>query len=563
MQMTHRRGRRSSVSIALLLALLVLGASCQAGDERSDPAEIEPRSSYASNDPLQRGCALAPELLRRIARGHHPDLAEDVLIVPREPNFVGTFNLTSHSGPWDYLQNIPLVLYGPGHIKSSGAPIEAPARTVDVYPTIGRLLGIDLPARDGRVLEDALEPGASSPPRLVVVVVWDGAGRNTLEQWPGRWPNLARLEREGTSYVNAEVGSSPSVTSAVHSSLGTGAFPRSHLVTGNSIRSASGALVDVFGGNSADQLALTTFADEIDPAFGNAPKVGLLGWKNWHMGMMGHGSDIAGGDADELALLRYSDGVEVGGNPGAYSTPSFPSEVLEVEDEVSRVDRADGEVDERWLGHDISVAEGSHAWDMYSNPAWAEFEQSVLEWMLVDGDYGTDEIPDLFFANFKMTDLAGHQWSIDSPETASVLEAQDRALGELVTFLEDEIGDYVVVLTSDHGHTLSPETTGAWPIIQDRLIDHLDAEFGSPSDASLVEESAAWGFHLDRAVMEQLDVNEDDIATFLNGYTIGDNWNGEALPEGYPGREDEQVLSAAFPSDMLDEVSRCNRKKNN
>ena len=517
----------------------------------------ERKQMFATNDPLERACALDTEILRRIHRGHHPNLSEDVLIVPREPNFIGTFDFTSHSGPWRYLQNIPLVLYGPGHVASSGAAVTSSARIVDVYPTIAELVGVEVARRDGEVLDEAVVQGGS-PPRLVVVVVWDGAGRNTLEQWPGRWPNLARLEREGTSYVDAVVGSSPSVTSAVHSSLGTGSFPRTHLVTGNSVRAASGELVDVYVGNDANDLESSTFADQIDAALENKSVVGLLGWKNWHIGMMGHGAAHPGGDADELALLRHENGVEVDGNPADYSTPAFPDDLLVVEDEIAQVDRADGAIDERWLGHDIGVEAGDSSWDLYSNPAWADFQTDVALAMLRDGEYGRDDVPDFFFTNFKMTDLAGHQWSIDSPETAAVLEAQDRALGEIVDFLDEEVGEYVVVVTSDHGHSPSPQSTGAWPIVQEKLVSDLDERFDAPEDRSLVERSAAWGFFLDLELMKQLGVTEPDVATFINDYTIADNWASGQLPAAYAGRADEQVFSAAFPGEQLGAAMRCN-----
>ena len=546
---------------AALVACSVLAGCVSSGSDEMEPApqRFEARSSFETNDPIERACALDVEILRRIKRGHHPELSEDVLIVPREPNFIGTFDFTSHSGPWDYLQNIPLVLYGPDHIVASGRPVSAPARTVDVYPTAAELVGTEVDPRDGRILDEAVVEGADAP-KLVVVVVWDGAGRNTLEQWPGRWPNLARLEREGTSYVDAIVGSSPSVTSSVHSSLGTGSFPRTHLVTGNSVRGPDGELVDVYAGNDADDLNGETFADQIDAAFGNASQVGLLGWKNWHIGMMGHGAAIPGGDLDELALLHYGDGVEVAGNPDAFDSPSFPAEILDVEDEIDDLDRADGAIDQTWLGHDIGVEPGESSWDMYSNPAWAEFQGELVVWMLGEGGYGRDEVPDFFFTNFKMTDLAGHQWSVDSPETAAVLEAQDRALGEIVEFLDEEVGDYALVLTSDHGHSPSPQTTGAWPIVQNELVTDLDAAFDVPEGRSLVQDSAAWGFFLDVELMQELGMDEDDVATFINGYTVSDNWSDE-LPDAYVERADEQVFSAAFTSDQLGEALRCARDR--
>ena len=232
--------------------------------------------------------------------------------------------------------------------------------------------------------------------------------------------------------------------------------------------------------------------------------------------------------------------------------------MLGVEDEIALVDRADGEVDQRWLGHDIAVEEGRHSWDMYSNPAWAHFQADVALEMLRSGAYGTDDVTDFFFANFKMTDLAGHQWSINSPETAAVLEAQDQALGDIVEFLDQEVRDYVIVLTSDHGHSPSAASTGAWPIIQDELIADIEVEFDVPTDASLVQDSAAWGFYLDTELMDDLGVTVTQIAEFVNAYTIADNWPDEDLPQDYVGRAGEQVFSAAFPSADLGEITRCN-----
>jgi arylsulfatase A-like enzyme len=97
-------------------------------------------------------------------RGHDPVHSEDVTTVPLAPNSSGTFGVTSHSGPWDYLQNVPLVFYGPGFIKASDEPVEGPVETVDVYPTVGELAGVDLPRRDGRALEEILEQAGRALP---------------------------------------------------------------------------------------------------------------------------------------------------------------------------------------------------------------------------------------------------------------------------------------------------------------------------------------------------------------------------------------------------------------
>jgi hypothetical protein len=56
-------------------------------------------------------------------------------------------------------------------------------------------------------------------------------------------------------------------------------------------------------------------------------------------------------------------------------------------------------------------------------------------------------------------------------------------------------------------------------------------------------------------------VTAGDVARFLNGYTIAENWNEDELPEGYESRGDENVYEAAFPTDDIGDVLSCARKR--
>ncbi len=536
----------ATVALALLLALLAIrwtgseddsGAAAElAGDDRT----------FASNDPIQRGCALEKRFLLRIWRGHDPVHSEDVTIVPQYPNYSGAFTITSHSGPWDYLQRVPLVFYGPGRINASREPLRERASITDVYATVGRLLGVRLPRREGDVLIDALAPPAAHPPKLVLVVVWDGVGRNVLERWPGRWPTLARMERRGTSYLDATVGSSPSITPATHSSLGTGSFPRSHGVTAIQYRSDEGEVVYAFARRDPRDLELPTFADVVDRSLGNEPRVGMLGWIPWHLGMLGHGAALPGGDDDELALIKDE---RVGGNDRFYSTPPYLRKFTGPREEAAELDRADGRADGRWLGNEILK--------LHDNPAWVSYQTRILLEMLERGGYGRDAVPDLFFTNYKMSDIAGHQYAMDGEETGRVLQAQDKALGRVLEYLDRSVGDYVVVVTADHGHTPSPDATGAWPLLQSSLRQDVDRHFGAPAGGSLVEQTTAAGLFVDRRVARRLKVTPEDVARFLNGYTIEENWPKGRLPRGYEERGEENVLSAAFSKSQLPRVLTC------
>jgi hypothetical protein len=535
--------------VVAVIGVVVGFAWIQLSEETDEATTPTGRRTFATNDPMKRGCDLPIKYLERIWKGHDPVHSEDVTTVPLEPNSSGTFGVTSHSGPWEYLQNVPLVFYGAGFIKASGEPLEGPVETVDVFSTVGELVGVDLPQRDGRVLEEILEQGRQDAPKLVLTIVWDGVGRNVLERWPDAWPNLARLEREGTSLVDAIVGSSPSITPATHSNLGTGAYPRRHGVTAIEYRTEEGSVRQAFAKRDPADLRLTTLADEIDLALNNEPKVGMLAWKGWHLGMLGHGTQTPGGDADEVGLIGTDEHIT--GNDSFYSTPAYINPLPGLGDRLEEADRLDGEVDGNWRGHPVSV---------HDNPGWVNYAADAVLTMLDRGGYGADEVPDLFFTNFKMTDIAGHQYSMDSIEERDVLHAQDAALGRIVDYLDREVADYVVVLTADHGHTPSAERSGAWPISQGTVVDDIDEHFGV-TEGSLMTSKTAVGMFFNRTVMEETGVTASDVARFLNGYTIAENWNEDELPEGYEDRGDENVYEAAFPTDDIGDVLRCARKR--
>lgn len=536
-----------ALGVVAVLAIGTFAVTRSSGDGAA-PSPPEGRSDrlFESTDPVERGCALGEDLLLPLANGHDPAHSEDVTIVPNAPNYSGTFTITSHSGPWNYLQNVPLVLYGPGHIAPAG-DIVGHAEVADVYPTIGELTGVQLPARRGKVLNDALDLERPSPPKLVLVIVWDGAGRNVLERWPDAWPTLARLEREGTSYQDAVVGSSPSITPAIHSTLGTGAYPVDHGVTAIEYRTKEGNVRNAFADRDPRDLRLTTFADEIDRALDNEPIVGTLAWKSWHIGMMGHGAATPDGDHDQLAIIGSDETIS--GNDAFYETPEGLDVLPNLQEHADDLDRTDGAADGMWMGHEIL--------ELHDNPAWVEAETDALIQMIDLGGYGDDDVTDFLFTNFKMTDIVGHQYTMDSKEMEIVLRAQDDSLARIVAHLEKAVGEFVIVLTADHGHTPDPDSSGAWPILQGQLAEDVDAYFDVPFGETLITTTSAAGPFLNDSVMRELRIEASDVAKFLNGYTIRDNWNADELPEAFADRGDEPVLAAAFASDQYDEVLEC------
>ena len=137
-------------------------------------------------------------------------------------------------------------------------------------------------------------PGIARPadrPEVVVTFVIDGGGWNVLQEWPDAWPNLKRLMREGANFRNAIHGSFPAVTACAHATIGTGAFPRTHGITGHNIRDGRRAPQGLRGAGHANpgDILVPTLADLWSDATENRAWVGELGYQVWHLGMLGYG----------------------------------------------------------------------------------------------------------------------------------------------------------------------------------------------------------------------------------------------------------------------------------
>ena len=214
----------SSSRVRRLLALALALVVC-AGAFVLRPAG---RASAVSSDQdlIDQACSLPKELLLRTWRGWSADHGAEVSWIPKEPDFVGAG--LPHVGPWDYLQDVPMLWYGPGYIKAQ-APVRRPVTLAGIAPTQGEVVGYDFAPIDGQPMTEAVltpqERPNPNPPKLLVTMVWDAGGMDTLQAHPSAWPFLKSLMDRGTFYANATVGSSPTSTAQGHATIGTGASP--------------------------------------------------------------------------------------------------------------------------------------------------------------------------------------------------------------------------------------------------------------------------------------------------------------------------------------------------
>jgi len=499
----------------------------------------------------EQACSIPPEYLQRIKDGYMRGRSGQIQVVPRWPMYFSSgAGGWSHSGPWPYLQDVPLVFYGPGIVPRRG-DVSEPVTLADVAPTSAALLGTEFNTADGTVLEEvAGSQSGPRPPKLVVTIMWDGGGWNTLREWPDSWPVLKRLMNEGVSYTKATVGSSPSVTPSVHTTLGTGTFPATHGIVDIPVFDEGGNPVDAFEGGDSRFINVPAFAELWDEGNDNRALVGMVGYEPWHLGMIGRGAAREGGDRDDAVWLDR-DTNEWISNPDHYRLPeSVPETAPSLDVFVDELDEADGDIDRAWGEHEI-LDDPSR---LEETPAFIRYHGAVMRNLIdVDG-YGADDVTDLLFTNFKQIDRVGHYFNMASEEVRESLEATDRELGMLVEFLDERLGsgEYVIVITADHGQQPDAADIGGFGINPQKVRADVEAEFGD-----IVFTLRPTQMYLDERAMERLGVSTGDVVRFLADYRMRDNaTDPRILSEGAGDfKPDDKLFSLVAPSESLASIS--------
>ncbi|MGZ8584609.1 MAG: alkaline phosphatase family protein [Actinomycetota bacterium] len=561
--------------LALLAALVVIGGACtQDTDDPEPPASPSERSvTGATEDPESTGsdapreteiatgdlaelaCSLPHDWLLRTWRGNRDDRSAELQILPIEPNFVGSG--LPHVGPWPYAQDIPMFWYGPGHIAPTGV-LDRPVTLAGVAPTQAELLGFPFRTRDGSPMQEALA-GNETPPKLIVTIIWDAAGRNVLDRWPNDWPYLESLIPQGAWYDRATVGTSPTSTAQTHATIGTGTFPDDHGIVAHRLRIGRELTTPWKLGPA--YLIDPTLGDLYDVAMDNEPVVGELGTVSIHLGMLGHGSMWGGGDKD-VAVIREKVGAETLGEEGFewnltpvlqpfYRFPDYINGVPGFDEDVRAVDAADGQIDERWRDNEIAPLLSG-----FDTPARIPYQTRVLMELIEREGFGADDVPDLLFVNFKMIDYISHVWTVNSPEMKDAVRSQDEQLEVLVDFLDETVGEgeWVFVLTADHGSIPDPQLTGAFQISATPIVNGINTEFDTDGDDSRIVELVQ---------PTQVFVNEGELAQ--NGHTLEElsEWvmaltKADTAQPGVivpPEEAGDPVFQAAFPSEIMNHLS--------
>jgi hypothetical protein len=503
---------------------------------------------------------LGAQYMELVRRAYHPErsgdlqlvvapfnsanyAAESLSLVPQDPR-------TSHASLWMYLERIPLVVYGPGIVETSDSAERQ--SLADLAPTTASLIGFgDWPQeRPGEVLTGLRLTGRT--PKIVVTFVFDGGGWNVLRQWPDAWPTLERLMTKGANYRNALTGSFPAVTACAHATIGTGAFPRVHGVTGHNIRGGSYGSRKTYGEpGSADpsDILVPTLADLYSASTGNAAWVGQIGYQVWHLGMIGFGGPDRTPDQKPVGVY-WNEGTAgwAPHNPELFRLPSMmPGPEMY---EAHQADFASKEATLTGPGWDRQF-DPKGGQSPCCSPPVVEYQHDLIVAALDSEPIG-EAGPSLLYTTYKSPDYTGHVYNMYSEWEGLMLRTVDDQLGRLEAELEARYpGEYVLIVTADHGQCPLPDEVNGVRLDPIQLARVIEERFGA-GPTTVVQDVWPSEVYLNVDGLRDAGATVDDVAAHIRHLTYRQNL-GPYVPTSAVEQDllDDQEFAAVFASTWL------------
>ena len=519
------------------------------------------RTARGDPEPVIRSMArgVGAEGMRYLKRGHFPGRSGELQLVLAPFNTSNYANesmalaakdpRSSHAMGWGYTERVPLFLYAPGIVTRPEDRLERVA-LADLAPSAASLMGFRFEAKDGEPLPGLPQPARA--PKVIVTFVIDGGGWNALTQWPTAWPTVRSLMRKSLNFRNAVMGSFPSVTASAHATIGTGAFPSGHGISGHNLR-YRGKVTKAYGeAGRADPsfIVVPTLAEAWNEHTGDRAWVGEIGYQIWHLGMLGRGGQRPLGRPpvavyyDEDRRKRWESQ-----NPDLFRLPDGVPERTQL---TSYMKEYFGPV----RGAAIDAGAGNKA---CCSPPIIKYQGDLIEQTFAHERVGDDDVTDLLYVNYKMPDYTGHVYNMLSIQEKIALSAVDLQLSRLVSLLEERFrpGEFALFVTADHGQCPLVDVMGGVRLDPIQLANDLNSAFGrSLFPLTSSDDVKPSEVYVNRLALWDGGLRLDDIAAWLAGYRYGDNV-GPYVPKGVilEHRLDNPEFAGVFSADFIERLN--------
>ncbi len=321
-------------------------------------------------------------------------------------------------------------------------------------------------------------------PSLVVLVAVDQLLPDRLTaDLPG---GLGRLMREGYIYTNTTLDHGITSTCPGHVAMATGVNPSTAGISGNSYidptdwrerycvdnDKAAQAVLGGSGNRSPEAMRASTLGDWLKQASPRSRVFSVAAKDRAAITLGGHQAD--GAYWFDRSQNRFTS--------SRYYVDTLPAYVQSFNGTDFFVDGFGGGIPETWAhapgttrpddfpgesqsrsrvsGHPLNTGElAERAGNIYFSPWIDSATLTLAKRILVEEKLGKGETTDMLAVSFSATDTVGHLYGPYSAESEDTLARLDAGLGDLLEFLDAELGSeaYLLALSSDHGVLPLPE----------------------------------------------------------------------------------------------------------
>ena len=322
-------------------------------------------------------------------------------------------------------------------------------------------------------------PPPEGAPRLILFLVIDQARYDYLERFrPLLRFGLARLLDESVVFTNAFHDHAITTTAPGHATLVTGVYPSRHGIINNWwVDRLEGEMIAAVGEEpSPASLLASTLGDWLKAAYPSSKVFSASGKDRGAVLTSGKAADAAFWTDSDKGRFISSEHYLVQEPEWlvAYHQSLFPDryfgtaweplpEVVAEGASFGLQTLGRGLIDDQFP-HAIGGPTAAPDSTFYSRllgetPFGDAYLADFATALIVAEQLGQDAYPDFLGLAFSALDKVGHDYGPDSPELLDTFLRLDRLIGELLDFVDEQVGleHTIISLSSDHGVTPLPE----------------------------------------------------------------------------------------------------------